>query len=63
MLRLPASRVRAALAAGWPGWLRPQATDAQLASALRIPLPSAPPASPPPGVNVADAGPPSPVCR
>jgi hypothetical protein len=73
MLRLPASRVRAVLASGWPGWLRPQATDAQLAAALRIPLPSVSPASPPPSGPVpgpngtvsitGPQGPPSPVCR
>jgi hypothetical protein len=72
MLRLPAPRVRAALAAGWPGWLRPQATDAQLAAALRIPLPSVPPASPPPSgpvpgpngtFSVSSQNPPSAVCR
>lgn len=43
MLRLPRQRVEAALAGDWPGWLRATATDRQLAAALRIPLPPAPP--------------------
>ena len=44
MLRLPRQRVEAALASDWPGWLRAAATDRQLAAALGIPLPPAPPA-------------------
>jgi hypothetical protein len=72
MLRLPTAQVRAALSARWPGWLRSQATDAQLAAALRIPLPSVPPVSPPPSgpvpgpngtVSIIGQNPPSPVCR
>jgi hypothetical protein len=43
MLRLPRRRVEAALASNWPGWLRATATDKQLAAALGIPLPPAPP--------------------
>ena len=43
MLRLPRQRVEAALASNWPGWLRATATDKQLAAALGIPLPPAPP--------------------
>jgi hypothetical protein len=43
MLRLPRQRVEAALASDWPGWLRATATDKQLAAALGIPLPPAPP--------------------
>ena len=43
MLRLPRQRVEAALASDWPGWLRATATDRQLAAALGIPLPPAPP--------------------
>jgi hypothetical protein len=42
MLRLPAGRVKAALAARWPGWLSPAATDAQLAAALGISMPKTP---------------------
>ena len=47
MLRLPEPRVLAVLSARWPGWLNPQATDAQLAAALRLPLPTVPLPSPP----------------
>jgi hypothetical protein len=43
MLRLPRQRVEAALASNWPGWLRATATDKQLAAALGVPLPPAPP--------------------
>ena len=43
MLGLPRQRVEAALASDWPGWLRATATDRQLAAALGIPLPPAPP--------------------
>jgi hypothetical protein len=42
MLGLSARRVEAVLAARWPGWMNPQATDAQLAAALGIRLPAAP---------------------
>jgi hypothetical protein len=42
MLGLPAGRVKAALAARWPGWLSPAATDAQLAAALGISVPKTP---------------------
>lgn len=61
MLKLPESRVEAVLAARWPGWLRPQVTDADLAAALGIRLPAAPP---PPPLHGTDLGQPaSPVCR
>jgi hypothetical protein len=63
MLRLPAGRVESILAARWPGWLDPAATDAQLAAALRIPLPDAPA---PARSMIKLAGvnpPPGPVCR
>jgi hypothetical protein len=40
MLALPASRVAAVLSPGWPAWLSPGATDARLAAALGIPLPT-----------------------
>ena len=43
MLALPRQRVEAALGSDWPGWLRPTATDKQLAAALGIPLPATPP--------------------
>jgi hypothetical protein len=43
MLALPRQRVEAALGSDWPGWLRPTATDKQLAAALGIPLPGTPP--------------------
>jgi hypothetical protein len=39
MLRLPAGRVKAVLAAHWATWLRPSATDSQLAAALGLPAP------------------------
>ncbi|HEY3982229.1 MAG TPA: hypothetical protein VGM79_33585 [Streptosporangiaceae bacterium] len=42
MLRFPAGRVKAALAARWPGWLSPAATDAQLAAALGVAMPKTP---------------------
>jgi hypothetical protein len=60
MLRLPEQRVEAVLAARWPGWLSPQATDAQLARALRISLPAAPP---PLRADVNRSQPADPVCR
>jgi hypothetical protein len=47
MLRLPEPRVLAVLSARWPGWLNPKATDAQLAAALQLPLPTAPLPAPP----------------
>jgi hypothetical protein len=63
MLRLPGRQVESVLSARWPGWLSPQATDAQLASALGIPLPSVPaPADPQHGLGDL-VPPPSPVCR
>jgi hypothetical protein len=43
MLRLPRQRVEAVLVGNWPGWLRATATDKQLAAALGIALPAAPP--------------------
>jgi hypothetical protein len=61
MLRLPGRQVESVLGARWPGWLSQQATDAQLAGALGIPLP--------PVTAVTQRGlgdlvpPPSPVCR
>jgi hypothetical protein len=39
MLRLPSRRVEAILGARWTYWLRPQATAAELAAALGVPLP------------------------
>jgi hypothetical protein len=59
MLRLPQGRVEAALAARWPGWLSPRATDAQLTAALGIPLPAAPP----PQMSSSNRGPAQPACR
>ncbi len=60
MLRLPERQVEAVLATRWPAWLSPRATDAQLAAALRIALPAAPPAP----VSASDRGQPAdPVCR
>jgi hypothetical protein len=44
MLLLPARRVEAALATHWRAWLRPEATDGQLAAALGTRLPAARPA-------------------
>jgi hypothetical protein len=60
MLRLPARRVEAALAARWSRWLRPVATDAQLAAALGIPAPAFPP--PPRDRAAFDTGAPRPEC-
>jgi len=61
MLRLPEQRVTAALATGWPRWLNPRATDAQLAAALGIQLPAV---IPPPGGSALNRGQPAdPVCR
>jgi hypothetical protein len=60
MLRLPQRRVEAVLAARWPGWLSPRATDTQLAHALRIRLPAAPP----PHLSASNRGQPAdPVCQ
>lgn len=60
MLRLPERQVEAVLATRGPAWLSPRATDAQLATALRIALPAAPPAP----VSASDRGQPAdPVCR
>jgi hypothetical protein len=63
MLRLPGRQVESVLGARWPSWLSPRATDAQLAGALGIPLPSVPaPVDPHRGLG--DLVPPlSPVCR
>jgi hypothetical protein len=60
MLRLPEREVLAVLAARWPGWLSPRATDAQLAAALRITLPAA---VPPPASQLSPGQPADPVCR
>jgi len=63
MLRLPAAQVTAALAARWPAWLSPAATDPQLAAALGIPMPRTPA---PTRLMIREArdpgGPSSPVC-
>jgi hypothetical protein len=70
MLTLPRAAVRRELAARWADWLRPSATDAQLAAALgvrpvavqRAPTPR--PDGQLPGTNAyMTIGPPSPVCR
>jgi hypothetical protein len=67
MRALPAARVTAVLAARWPDWLRPAATDGQLAAALGIPLPKVAAATPSMIRAVrADSPPPtppSPACR
>jgi hypothetical protein len=60
MLALPDQRVRAVLSARWPGWLSPQATDAQLAAALGIALPAA---TSPPRSDVNRGQPADSVCR
>lgn len=69
MTSLPERRVEGVLADGWNRWVSPRTTDAQLAAALGVRMPSvpAPPAgfaSPPPGVSSSgpNAGPQSPVC-
>ena len=63
MLALPSAHVTAALAARWPAWLSPAATDAQLAAALGIPLPTAPAPTRLMIRSARDPGnPPSPVC-
>jgi hypothetical protein len=63
MLRLPPAHVTAALAARWPAWLSPAATDAQLAAALGIPMPRTPAPTRLMVRNARDLGnPPSPVC-
>jgi hypothetical protein len=63
MMRLPDRLVEAVLRARWPGWLSPAATDAQLAAALGVPLPSVPAQT---GLTGDPGNPPmprSPVCR
>jgi hypothetical protein len=63
MRALPARQVRAALAARWPAWLSPAATDAQLAAALGVPMPKAPAPTRLMIRNARDdVSPPSPVC-
>jgi hypothetical protein len=62
LLRLPAARVRAALAANWPGWLSPAATDAQLAAALHLPAPAVPAVTRSAMRTAYVSAPPSPVC-
>ena len=53
MASLPEGKVERVLGASWPTWLNWHTTDAQLAAALGIPMPSVPvPASPlPPGTS------------
>jgi len=43
LVALPPQRVQAVLGAHWSRWLSPHTTDAELASALHVPLPGAPP--------------------
>ena len=63
MLRRPAAQVTAALAARWPAWLSPAATDAQLAAALGMPMPKVPAPTRLMIRSARDPGnPPSPVC-
>jgi hypothetical protein len=63
MLRRPATQVTAALAARWPAWLNPAATDAQLAAALGMPMPKVPAPTRLEIRSARDPGnPPSPVC-
>jgi hypothetical protein len=64
MTGLPAARVAAVLRESWERWLNWRSTDAQLAAALGIPMPSVPAlpsalAAPPPG---APPGPQSTLC-
>lgn len=71
MLRLPAGKVTAVLAAQWKHWLAPQTTDAGLAAALGLPLPAQPVGRPQPDGYTMDGGKmtdlqyplPSPVCQ
>jgi hypothetical protein len=59
MTSLPAQEVSHVLASGWARWLNWHTTDAQLAAALGVRMPSGYTASPPPGpIN----GPQSPLC-
>lgn len=64
MTQLPAATVAQVLRSGWTTWRDWRTTDAQLAAALGISAPSAPPGpplvAPPPGAN---PPPQSPVCR
>jgi hypothetical protein len=62
MLALPPAQITAALAARWPGWLSPAATDAQLAAALRLPAPAVPAATPSMIRTAHTNGPPSQAC-
>jgi hypothetical protein len=69
MTALPEQQVKRVLADHWATWLNWHATDAQLAAALGIQMPSVPviplPAKPQPGAHMIVTGPPpqqSPVC-
>jgi hypothetical protein len=62
MTSLPEQEAARVLADGWGRWLNWRTTDAQLAAALGIPMPSvpappAPPRSPKPGVSIVPQGP------
>jgi hypothetical protein len=66
MTRLPQQQVAHVLAGAWGRWLSWRTTDAQLAAALAIPMPSVPTITPPPSLATAapgpGPGPQSPVC-
>jgi hypothetical protein len=61
MTGLPEGKVKSVLAAAWPTWLNWHTTDAQLAAALGIPMPSVPTLPGPPGADLG-AQPQHPVC-
>lgn len=61
MIKLPEHRVARVLAAGWARWINWRTTDAQLAAALGIGLPSVP-RPPLLGPGPLGAGPENPVC-
>jgi hypothetical protein len=65
MARMPAHKIIAALDGGWATWLKVHSTDAQLALALGIPVPSVPTAraqGPTTGPGGPGSGPQSSVC-
>ena len=71
MTRLPEQKVASVLKSAWPTWLNWHTTDAQLAAAVGIrmptvPAPPAPPRTPKPGMTIVQtgpgSGPQSPLC-
>jgi hypothetical protein len=62
MTRLPPQKVSQVLSAAWPRWLNWHTTDAQLAAALGIPMPSVAALIPPAPFAIPPGGPQNPLC-